>query len=55
MAKSARRSKEIAEKRSRKEREMAHPSGESKYGRKRRYLDREGGWGFDYSEPKPWK
>lgn len=31
------------------------PSGKSRYGRKRIYLDRLGGWGFDYFEPKPWK
>ena len=31
------------------------PSRKSAYGRKRTYLDRVGGWGFDYPEPKPWK
>jgi hypothetical protein len=29
--------------------------GESKYGRKRRWLDRMGFWGFEIPEPKPWK
>lgn len=55
MAMGERRRKVLAEKRVRKQKAMQHPSGESKYGRKRRNLDSEGGWGFDYPEPKPWK
>ena len=27
----------------------------SNYARKREYLNRNGGYGFDYPEPKPWK
>ena len=33
----------------------AKPSVRSAYGRKRRYLDANGGFGFDYPAPKPWK
>lgn len=33
---------------------MSKPSGRSKYGRKRSYLDKHGGWGSDYLD-KPWK
>lgn len=29
--------------------------GESDYAHKRRWLDRNGVWGFDVKEPKPWK
>jgi len=39
----------------RKKSTMDKPSGESNYGRKHRYLVREGGRGTDYPEPKPWK
>ncbi len=31
------------------------PSEKSRYGRKYAYRKTHGGWGFDYSEPKPWK
>lgn len=27
----------------------------SSYARKRQYLNKNGGFGFEYSEPKPWK
>lgn len=27
----------------------------SKYARKRSYLNRFGGWGWEYAVPKPWK
>ena len=30
-------------------------SKNSRYGRKRKYLDRNGGFGFQYAAPKPWK
>lgn len=30
-------------------------NGESDYAHKRRWLDRNGVWGFDVREPKPWK
>jgi hypothetical protein len=31
------------------------PKGPSAYARKRQYLNKRGGWGWEYSEPKPWK
>lgn len=34
---------------------QAAPSGNSRYGRKRAYLLRHGGWGFEYAAPKPWR
>lgn len=30
------------------------PSGNSRYGRKSAYLAKHGGWGFEYTAPKPW-
>lgn len=44
-----------AAKKARKQSSMDKPSGESRYGRKRRYLVVNGGWGFEYPEPKPWR
>jgi hypothetical protein len=35
--------------------EGERPKGRSKYARKRVYLKRAGGFGFDYPTPKPWK
>ncbi len=29
--------------------------GNSRYARKREYLNIHGGWGWEYKEPKPWK
>ena len=57
MGMSARRSeikKRLAALKAKKTVKMQHPSGESQYGRKRRYLRANGGWGFEYAEPKPW-
>jgi hypothetical protein len=34
---------------------MKNASGNSRYGRKRAYLNSHGGWGWEYPEPKPWK
>jgi hypothetical protein len=34
---------------------MKRPGGQSNYGRKKRFLDGHGGWGWEYSIPKPWK
>lgn len=31
------------------------PGEESKYARKNRFLSTNGGWGFEYPSPKPWK
>jgi len=33
----------------------AHPSGQSQYGRKKRYCDGKGLFGFQVPDPKPWK
>lgn len=49
------RIKQMQDKRNRKQREMDKPGGNSNYARKKNYLAREGGWGFEYAEPKPWK
>jgi hypothetical protein len=38
----------------RKETAMMHPSGESKYGRKKKYCDNHGLFGFQIPDPKPW-
>lgn len=35
-------------------RAQANPSGNSAYGRKRTYLNKNGGWGFEYAD-KPWR
>jgi hypothetical protein len=34
---------------------MKNPGATSKYSRKRRYLNSNGGFGFEYLNPKPWK
>lgn len=49
------RAKDKAAKKARKAKAMRNPSFESKYGRKKKFLAREGGWGWEYTEPKPWK
>lgn len=54
MAKGKSRQKAQDNKRARKAAEMNHPSGESRYGRKKAYLKANGGWGWQYSFPKPW-
>ncbi len=48
------RIKQKESKKQRKEREQKHPSGQSKYGRKRAFLVEHGGFGFQW-EDKPWK
>lgn len=48
--------KTLAEKKaSIKDRGMKNPSGNSSYGRKRAYCAKNGVWGFEVPEPKPWK
>lgn len=54
MAKGQTRRRAMADKKLRKARAMENPSFSSLYGRKRKYLDREGGWGWEYPD-KPWK
>jgi hypothetical protein len=54
MAKSIRREKILEEKRKRQQAKQ-NPSGESKYGKKKKYLDRHGFYGYQVPEPKPWK
>ncbi len=46
--------KKMAMRKERKERGMQRPGAKSMYARKRAYLTRYGGWGFDYPT-KPWK
>ena len=48
------RLKAKSEKSARKRNAMAHPSGQSKYGRKKQYCDRHGVFGFQVGYPKPW-
>lgn len=55
MAKGKRRQAIAAKKALKRSAAYKHGGGDSAYARKRKYLDREGGWGFDYPEPKPWK
>lgn len=54
MALGKRRLKALAEKRSRKIAAMKHASGMSKYGRKHTYCERNGVFGFQVPDPKPW-
>jgi hypothetical protein len=42
-------------KRAARKNKAANPGGESKYARKRKYLVKNGGFGFQYPEPKPWR
>jgi hypothetical protein len=55
MAKGKRRKEVEKKKKARKEAAMKHPSGESQYGRKKRYCESNGVWGFQVPEPKPWR
>lgn len=49
------RRKAMAAKKAAKKSRMAASKGfKSRYARKRQYLDREGGWGWQYASPKPW-
>jgi hypothetical protein len=53
MAKSAKRTAQLAKKNSRKEAVMKG-GGTSKYARKSQYLGAKGLYGFQVPEPKPW-
>jgi hypothetical protein len=53
--KSQGRKSAIESKRRRKEHAMSHPGARSRYAKKKAYLHRYGGWGWEYPEPKPWK
>jgi len=55
MAKGKKRQKLLSEKRVAKKHRMENPGAESNYAKKARFLAKYGGFGFDYSEPKPWK
>ena len=49
------RRKEMAYKKDAKRARMVASKGfKSRYARKRQYLDREGGWGWQYPGIKPW-
>ena len=53
--KSQGRKSTIEAKRRRKEHAMSHPGARSSYSKKRAFLHRYGGWGFEYPSPKPWR
>lgn len=55
MANKSEKRKRMAAAKAAKKKAMHHPGGESRYGRKRKYLDLNGGSGDMYPEPKPWK
>ena len=44
-----------SQKKTRKAHQMKNPGQESNYARKRVYLHKNGGFGFDYGYVKPWK
>jgi len=47
--------RERQKRRAEKYKRMLQPGGESDYARKKRWCDRNGKWGFEVPEPKPWK
>jgi len=49
-----RRKEKRAMKAKAKRQRMGNPGDESRYSKKRAYLNKHGGWGFDYID-KPWK
>ena len=55
MTKSKTRQKLFAAKRIAKENKMKKPGAKSPYAKKQRFLATNGGFGFEYPEPKPWK
>jgi hypothetical protein len=55
MGTSKKRQKALEYKRRMKAMKMRTPGAKSPYARKREYLRKNGGWGFDYGNPKPWK
>ena len=55
MAKSKKRQKILVTKRVAKENKMKKPGAKSVYAKKQRFLGTNGGFGFEYPEPKPWK
>jgi len=48
------RKKTLAQKRAVKSNRMTRSGEKSNYAKKREFLSRNGGWGFEYAE-KPWK
>jgi hypothetical protein len=46
---------ERAKKKAAREAGMKNPGGASKYARKHAYCLKHGVWGFEVSNPKPWK
>ena len=49
------RADQRAKRRAQREAGMKNPGGASNYARKKQWLDRNGMWGFDVHEPKPWR
>lgn len=50
-----RRTVRRAQKAQAKAHRMKNPGTTSRYARKRLHLLKNGGWGFNYPDPKPWK
>lgn len=55
MAKGKSRIKALAVKAAAKANRMKNPGEKSNYAKKYAFLQRVGGFGFQYAEPKPWK
>ena len=55
MGKGKSRQQMFAAKKAAKESKMSRPGAKSNYAKKRSFLRRAGGFGFDYPTPKPWK
>jgi len=53
--KSKRRQTENEKKRYKRTKQYLEGGGESRYARKRAYLNKVGLWGFEVADPKPWK
>lgn len=49
------RARQRAAKRERKMTKRSDGAGESKYARKKKWLNSNGMWGFDVPSPKPWR
>lgn len=54
MAKGKKRLAQLGAKKVRKEAAMKHPGGSSRYGRKVKWCQSHGVFGFQVPEPKPW-
>lgn len=55
MAKTEKRQKRMADKRTKRQARADNPGMVSRYARKKKYCDKHGVWGFEVPEPKPWR